>query len=253
MNILLEHKEKKRIFAVRKIVFDIMAKENVQKDEERLEQIESTLGKTEMFIEAHQKTIMVVVAAIIVVVLAIFGVKKFVMEPREAAAQTAIFHAEQLFENNDYATALNGDGVNAGFMDVISEYGGTKTGNLAKYYAGICYLNTGDFNNAIKYLGEYKGKDQIVKPLAKGAMGDAYLELDNAAEAAKCYENAALESENTFTSPMFLMKAGLAYEMVENYNKALEMYKIIKAEYPSSNEGFSIEKYIAYVEAKLAK
>lgn len=230
-----------------------MAKENVQKDEERLEQIETTLGKTEMFIEKHQKNIMIVIAAIIVVILAVFGFKKFVVEPREAAAQTAIFRAEQLFENDDYATALNGDGNNAGFLDVINEYGSTKTGNLARYYAGICYLNTGDFNNAIKYLGEYKGKDQIVRPLAIGAMGDAYMELDNAAEAAKCYERAANETANSFTGPMFLMRAGLAYEMVENYKKALDMYKTIKAEYPNSNEGFNIDKYIAYVEAKMAE
>lgn len=230
-----------------------MAKENVQKDEERLEQIETTLGKTEMFIEKHQKSIMIVIAAIIVVILAVFGFKKFVVEPREAAAQTAIFRAEQLFENDDYATALNGDGNNAGFLDVINEYGSTKTGNLARYYAGICYLNTGDFNNAIKYLGEYKGKDQIVRPLAIGDMGDAYMELDNAAEAAKCYERAANETANSFTGPMFLMRAGLAYEMVENYKKALDMYKTIKAEYPNSNEGFNIDKYIAYVEAKMAE
>lgn len=230
-----------------------MAKENVQKDEERLEQIETTLGKTEMFIEKHQKSIMIVIAAIIVVILAVFGFKKFVVEPREAAAQTAIFRAEQLFENDDYATALNGDGNNAGFLDVINEYGSTKTGNLARYYAGICYLNTGDFNNAIKYLGEYKGKDQIVRPLAIGAMGDAYMELDNATEAAKCYERAANETANSFTGPMFLMRAGLAYEMVENYKKALDMYKTIKAEYPNSNEGFNIDKYIAYVEAKMAE
>ena len=230
-----------------------MAKENVQKDEERLEQIETTLGKTEMFIEKHQKSIMIVIAAIIVVILAVFGFKKFVVEPREAAAQTAIFRAEQLFENDDYATALNGDGNNAGFLDVINEYGSTKTGNLARYYAGICYLNTGDFNNAIKYLGEYKGKDQIVRPLAIGAMGDAYMELDNAAEAAKCYERAANETANSFTGPMFLMRAGLAYEMVENYKKALDMYKTIKAEYPNSNEGFNIDKYIAYVEAKMTE
>ena len=164
-----------------------------------------------------------------------------------------MFRAEQLFEKDDYATALNGDGNNAGFLDIISEYGGTKAGNLARYYAGICYLNTGDFNNAVKYLEEFNGKDQIVKPLATGAMGDAYLELDNTAEAAKCYEKAAKESPNSFTSPMFLMKAGLTYEMVNNYQKALEMYKIIKAEYPTSNEGFNIEKYIAYVEAKMAE
>lgn len=230
-----------------------MAKQNVQKDEERLESIESTLGRTEMFVENNKKTITAVVIALIVIVLAVFGVKKYYLEPRENEAQTAIFRAEQLFENDDYATALNGDGNNMGFLDVINEYGSTKAGNLAKYYAGICYLNTGDYNNAIKYLGEFKGKDQIVKPLATGAMGGAYLELDNAAEAAKCYEQAAKESKNSFTSPMFLMWAGYAYEMVGNYDKALEMYKIVKAEYPNSNEGFSIDKNIAEVETILAR
>ena len=230
-----------------------MAKENVKKDEERLESIESTLGKTEMFIENNKKTITIIVVALVVVVLAIFGIKKYYIEPRNAEAQSQMFRAEQFFNNDDYATALNGDGNNMGFLDVIGNYGSTKSGNLAKYYAGICYLNLGDFENAIKYLGEYKAKDEMVKPLAMGAMGDAYLELDNAAEAAKCYEKAAIESKNSFTSPMMLLKAGYAYEMVENYAMALEMYNIIKTEYPNSNEGFSIEKNIAYVEAKMAK
>lgn len=230
-----------------------MANENVKKNEERLESIESTLGKTEMFIENNKKTITTVVIALVIVILAIFGIKKYYIEPRNDEAQAQMFRAEQFFNNDDYATALNGDGNNLGFLDVINNYGGTKSGNLAKYYAGICYLNLGDFNNAIKYLGEFKGKDEMVKPLALSAMGDAYLELDNAAEAAKCYERAALESKNSFTTPMMLLKAGYAYEMVENYVKALEMYNIIKTEYPNSNEGFSIEKNIAYIEAKMAK
>ena len=230
-----------------------MAKENVMKDEERLESIESTLGKTELFIENNKKTITTVVIALVIVILAVFGVKRYYIDPRNDEAMAQMFRAEQFFNADDYATALNGDGNNEGFLDIINNYGGTKSGNLARYYAGICYLNLGEFNNAIKYLGEYKGKDDIVKPLAMGAMGDAYLELDNAAEAAKCYERAALDSKNSFTSPMMLMKAGYSYEMVDNYQKALEMYKTIQAEYPNSNEGFSIEKNIAFVEAKLAK
>ena len=249
---LFKHIEKKRIFAVRKIVLD-MAKENVKKDEERLEQIESTLGKTEMFIEEHRKPIIIVVAAIIIVVLAIFGIKKFVMEPREAAAEKAMFHAEELFRNDDFATALNGDGNFDGFIQVINDYGRTKSGNLAKCYAGLCYLNMGEFDNAIKYLKEYKAKDQFMKPLSMGAMGDAYMELDNVAEAAACYEKAAKDTKNITTSPMFLMKAGYAYEMVENYKKALEMYNLINSEYPTSTEGYHVLKNIACVEAKMAE
>lgn len=231
-----------------------MAKENLQKNEERLESIESTLSSAELFIEKNRKTITGVIVAVVIVVLAIFGYKKWYQEPREERAQAAIFRAEALFEKDDFATALNGNGNDVvGFLEVINEFGGTKTANLAKYYAGICYLNTGDFNSAIKYLGEFKGKDQLVKALAVGAMGDAYLELGNVAEAAKCYENAAKASSNSFTSPMMLQKAAFTYEMAGDYAKAVAAYKAIKAEYPNSTEARDIDKFITAAETKLAK
>ena len=245
-----------------------MAKQIVKNEgDERLESIETTLTNTELFIEKNQKTITIVLVALIVAVLAVFGVKKYYFEPREKNAQEAIYHAEQYFENDNFTTALNGDGNYLGFIDVINEFGGTKTANLAKYYAGICYLNTGDFNNAINYLKEFKGKDVIVSSLAAGnsagamtgfmgmgmaagAMGDAYMELDKVAEAAASYEKAAA-NENTFSSPFYLLRAGIAYEMAGNYQKAIDTYKRIKAEYPNSNEAFSIEKYIARAQAEM--
>jgi len=231
-----------------------MAKENLKKDEERLESIESTLDSAELFIEKNRKTILIVTGAVVVLILAVFGYKKFIQEPREEKAQAAVFRAEAMFENDDYATALNGNGNDVvGFLDIINEFGGTKTANLAKYYAGICYLNTGDFNNALKYLSEFKGKDQMVKPLAIGAMGDANLELGNVAEAAKCYENAAKASSNSFTAPMMMTKAAYTYEMAGNYAKAVEMYKAIKADFPNSTEARDIDKYITAAEIKLGK
>lgn len=229
-----------------------MAKQNVKNEgDERLESIESTLSNAELFIEKNQKAIVIVLAVLIVAVLAFFGVKKFYLEPREANAQSAIFHAEQYFEKDNFTSALNGDGNYLGFVDVINEFGGTKTANLAKYYAGICYLNTGDFNNAISYLKEFNGKDVMLTSMALGAMGDAYMELDNVAEAAKCYESAAVKSANSFTSPMYLLRAGIAYEMADDFQKAIDLYKKIKADYPMSNEAFSIEKYIARAQTEM--
>ena len=177
-----------------------MAKQNVKNEgDERLESIETSLSNAELFIEKNQKVIIILLAVVAVAVFAFFGVKKFYVDPREANAQDAIFRAEQYFEKDNFNSALNGDGNYLGFIDVINEFGGTKTANLAKYYAGICYLNTGDFNNAISYLKEYKGKDVIISSMALGALGDANLELGNTAEAAKYYESAAAKSENTFT------------------------------------------------------
>lgn len=229
-----------------------MAKQNVKNEgDERLESIETTLSNAELFIEKNQKAIVILLSVVIVAVLAFFGVKKLYLEPREENAQKAIYHAEQYFEKDNFETALNGDGNYLGFVDVINEFGGTKTANLAKYYAGICYLNTGDYNNAISYLKGFNGKDVMLTSMALGAMGDANMELGNLAEAAKCYESAAIKSANAFTSPMYLLRAGMAYEMAGNYQKAIDMYKTIKAEYPTSNEGFSIEKYIARAQAEM--
>lgn len=229
-----------------------MAKQNVKNEgDERLESIETTLSKTELFIANNQKTIIIVLAVLAIAVLAVFGVKKFYLEPREKEAQTAIYHAEQYFENDNFATALNGDGNYLGFVDIINDFGGTKTANLAKYYAGICYLNTGDFNQAVSYLKDFKGKDVLVSSLALGALADAYMELDKVAEAAEAYEKAANKSENTLTSPMYLLRAGMAYEMAGNYQQALNVYNKIKKDYPTSNEGFSIEKYIARAQAEM--
>lgn len=229
-----------------------MAKQNVKNEgDERLESIETTLTKAEQFVIDNQKPIYIVLAVLIVAVLAFFGVKKYYLEPREKDAQAAIYHAEQYFENDNFATALNGDGNYLGFVDVINDFGGTKTANLAKYYAGVCCLNTGDFNKAVEYLKSYKGKDVLVSSLALGCLADAYMELGNVAEAAKCYVSAAKKSANSFTSPMYLLRAGMAYEMVGDYQNAINVYNTIKADYPNSNEGFSIEKYIARAQAEM--
>lgn len=245
-----------------------MAKEKQKKDGERLEQIESTLGKTEMFIERNKKPIVIGVIAVIVVVLVIIGLKKFVWEPREVAAQEMLYPTQEILISDGpqqavdslsnavvdkkYEIALNGDGASCGLLSIIDEYGRTKAGNLARYYAGVCYLNLGDFENAIKYLKEFESDDMFAKPLSMGLIGDAYLELGDINEAASCYEKAGMETKNITTSPYLLMKAGYAYEMVDNYSKALEMYNVIKNEYPSSTQGYHILKNIAMVEAKRA-
>lgn len=229
-----------------------MAKENLKKEGgDSLESIESTLSKTELFIEKNQKLLLVIVAVVVVLVAGFFGVKKFYCEPRENDAQQAIYHAEQYFEKDNFANALNGDGNNLGFADIVSEYGNTKTGNLAKYYAGVCCLKAGDFNKAIDYLKSFKGKDQLVKPLALGNIADAYLELGNMADAASYYEKAANVSKNSFTAPAMLMRAAMVNEMIGNYQKAISLYKQLKSEYPNSNEAFGIDKNIANAEAKL--
>lgn len=207
--------------------------------------VEEALSKTERFIEKNQQLLTIIIGVIVVVVLVFFGFKRFYMAPREKEANEQMFMAERYFEIDSLNLALNGDGMYPGFLEIIDDYGMTKGANLSKYYAGVCYLKMGNFEEAIDHLKSFKGKDQVLGPMAKGALGDAYLEMDQAAKAVGAYLEAADLNENEFSSPLFLMKAGWTYEILKDYKKALEIYERIKFKFPASNEAREIDKYIA--------
>lgn len=212
--------------------------------EDKIVAVEEALSRTEMFIETNQKYIMIVLAAIILVVLGYLGYTKLYIAPREAKAQSEVFMAQKYFESDSLDLALNGDGNYIGFLEIIDNYGSTKTGNLASYYAGLCYLKKGEYQQAINYLEDFSSDEMMVSSMATGAIGDAYLELGNKEKAISYYTKAAETSPNEFTSPVFYMKAGLTYELNGDFENALKMYENIKSKYPRSFEGRDIEKYI---------
>ena len=225
-----------------------MAHEN--KADDGVLKVEETLSKAELFIETHQKNIAIVIGAIIVVVVGYLGYKNFYAAPREKQAQAQMFGAQQYFEKDSFKLALKGDGNNPGFLTVIDEFGGTKSGNLAHYYAGICYLKTGDFNKAIENLESFSSDDEFVAPIALGATGDCYLELGQTDKAIDYYIKASKKSENDMTTPLYLMKAGLASEIKGDFKSALEYYTTIKDKYKKSQQASEIDKYIARAELK---
>lgn len=232
-----------------------MAKQKNTKDitEERFEAVEEALTKSEQIIEKHQKTILTVIAIVVVVVVAYFGFDKYYLQPLEEEAQIEMAQAESYFAQDSLQLALNGDGANLGFLDIIDDYGMTKSANLSHYYAGLCYLKMGDFEKAISHLKGFSANDQVVSPMAVGAIGDAYMELGKTDKAINYYLDAANQKVNDFTSPFFLQKAAWAYESNGNFDKALDMHKRIKKEFATSNEGREADKYIAYLSGKLEK
>jgi len=200
-----------------------------------------------LFIEKNKKPIIIAVAAIVLVIGGYFVFKKAYVAPMEKEAQEQMFVAEKYFEKDSFQLALNGDGNNWGFLKITEEYGITKAADLAHYYAGICYLQTGNFKAAIEHLEEYDGDDKLIAPIAVGATGDAYVELGKTEKGISYFEKAA-GAKNKVLSPVYLKKAGIAYESLKKTEKALESYTKVKDEYPRSQEAADIEKYIARVQ-----
>jgi len=228
----------------------MVSKKKAQRGE-NLEAVEQALSSTERFIEDNQKTLTYIVLAVIVIIAGYLGSKRFIIGPKEKEAQAQIFMAESYFEKDSFNLALNGDGNYLGVLDVIDNYKMTKTANLAHYYAGISYLRLGEYEKAIDYLQDFKSNDDMIKPIAIGAIGDAYAEMDNYGKAVQHYIEAANEAENSLLTPLYLQKAGELLELQDKPSEALKHYKRIKTDYPDSNEGRQIDKYIARTELKI--
>ena len=219
-----------------------------QQEEKNLE-VNGIIAKTEQFIEKNKKRLTIIAVAV-VVALAIWAYVALVAQPRQVRAAEDMFAAEQWFNEGNFEQALNGNDQFLGFADIIDEYGSTKSGNLAKYYAGICQLNLGQYNEAIDLLKSYKGKDLFTGAEALMLIGDAYAELENAADAAKYYEKAATKANNFIVTPTALWKAGMMYLQLGKNDDAVKAFQQIKENYPESPEYSEADKYIAYAENK---
>jgi len=221
--------------------------QKIDKTEERIHSVEETLSKTEHFIEKNQKLLINIGIALVIIVLGFYAVRNYYILPREADASGQMFMAQKYFEKDSLKQALNGDGNYPGFLSIIDDYKWTSASNLAHYYAGICYLKQGKFQDAIDQLKSFSGKDELVAPMAVGAIGDAYMELNQPDKAVSEYEKAANLRDNKFTTSMFLLKAAFAYEELKNNDKAIELYTKIKTKYPNSIEAADVDKYIAKI------
>jgi tetratricopeptide (TPR) repeat protein len=226
-----------------------MAKKDKNK-EELLVDVESSLTGLERYFEENKNAITGVAVAIFVVVAGYFAYTNLYQKPLEQEAKEEIFYAERLFQKDSFQQAIEGYQGHLGFLDVAADYSSTAAGNMANYYAGISYLQLGQYENAIRLLDEFSTTDPILSAQAKGAIGDAFMELKQPEEALDYYRKAAKVSSNSYVVPFYLFKAGLVAEMQDDPATAVDFYQRIKQEFPDSKQAADIEKYIAHAEAK---
>jgi tetratricopeptide (TPR) repeat protein len=223
-----------------------MAKNKKDENPSTISSVEETLTRTEQYLEENYKTLLIGLAAIVLLV-GLGWLAKIYLNKRNDEAQSQMFQAEKYLEIDSLKLALNGDGNYLGFLDIAKDYKFTNSGNLARYCAGICYLHLGNYNEAIDFLNKYSKKDKVIGSLAIGATGDAYVELGNLEKGVSKYIEAADYAKNSFNSPIFMMKAAEIYESTGKYQEALNLYERIQNKYPESTEGTTIEKNIARV------
>lgn len=198
--------------------------------------------------EKNKKMITGLIVAVVLAVGGFFAYKYFVQQPNEDKASRALSKVQNWFEVDSSNLVINGDGQSQGGLSVIKKFSGTDAANLSKFYVGMSYLKTGDFNNAIKYLGEFNGNGTVMANAAFGALGDAYMEAGKTDKGIEFYNKAAaIGDKDPFTASLYTFRAGLANERAGKIEEAKKLYKTIKEKYPTSMVGGEIDKYLARV------
>jgi tetratricopeptide (TPR) repeat protein len=215
----------------------MMAKKVEHRNEilENPEALAEKLQGAETWLERHPKTVVGVAAVIALIVGGYFGFRYYI-DNQNAEAQREMFQAVYYFEADSLNLALNGDGNNLGFKDIVSDYKFTDAANLANYYAGVCYLKQGQYEPARLYLEDFSSNDLLVQARAYSLIGDTYMEQEKYEDAAKYYQKAADYKSNKYFTPAYLMKAALAYEKSNQLDKAKDAYDRIITEYFESAE-----------------
>ena len=224
-----------------------MAKKT-KEEEIRQQNVAEAVSKTEQFFKENGKIIYGCVLAVLIIAIAILAYNRFILQPKKAQAQDQMVRAEQWFEAGEYELALNGDGNDLGFEDIIDQFG-TKGGQSVYLYAGVAKLHLGEFDEAISYLKKYKGEDPILLSRAQSCIGDAFVGKEDYSTAITWFEKAAKTADNVYAAA-YLMKAGIAAEALDNTDKALAYYKEIKDKWANAPEAAEIDKYITRIETK---
>jgi tetratricopeptide (TPR) repeat protein len=215
--------------------------------------LDETASRSEKWIYKNQKTILTVLAVTVLVILGYLAYQKYIQEPKEKEAANELAFPKVYFDDaitntvaadSLFILALEGADGKYGFIDIASEYSGTKAGNLANYYAGISFLKIKDYQEAIEFLEKFSSNDELLAPVAKGAIGDAFADINQLDDALDYYFKAANLRDNTFSTPLFLFKAGNTAMDLNKYSKALDAFKRIKKDYPTSEEAKNIDIYI---------
>ena len=219
--------------------------------------LDESASRTEEWVAKNQKYIFSIVGAIALLTVAYLTYDKFVLEPKEDEAAEEMFTAQQNFQAAVDATtaqdslfnlALNGADSNYGFLQIIDKYSGTEAANLANYFAGISYLNTEKYTEAIAHLDKFSSEDVVMSTLATGAIGDAFAQKNQLKEALEYYVKAAKMNDNEMTTPRFLFKAGQTAYLLEQKEEALKHFTELKEKYETAPEARNVDGLIGMMQ-----
>jgi predicted negative regulator of RcsB-dependent stress response len=205
------------------------------------EALATEINKAQTVIEKNKSVFTYIGIALLAGIVGFFGYKWY-SQNQDTEAQAALFPLVSKFEIDSTK------GLSKDFAKVADDFGMSKAGNLAHFYAGVASLKDGKYDEAIEQLKDFSSSDLLVQARAFSLIGDAYVEKKALSDAITYYKKAADYKPNKFFTPVYLMKLAGAYEANKENENAIEAYTTIVEKYEDSQETTLAKKYKSKLE-----
>ena len=222
---------------------------------ENPEALSEKVGQLENYInDKKNRGIVYGVGALIVAIVLGVIFLRYWSSTQNAEAHTELTQAVFYFESDSLNKALNGDGNNYGFLQIIDKFGSTDAGNLSRFYAGAVYMKLESYDNAVRYLEDFSSSDDMIAARAKSLVGDARMELNDYGAAVSAYQSATnLTSDKSELQPIYLMKLAVALEENGDLAGAKDAYGKVADKHKKSTFNQDARKHKARLEGLLAE
>ena len=220
-------------------------------EDEVLVDIVEVRDRAQDTLNRFRRPLMIAGGALLVLIIGLIAWRVYISTQQTEAVEQ-MRQAERLFEKDSFAVAMlkTLPGGFKGFPQIIEDYPGTQSANLANYYAGVCLLNLGKYEAAISYLRDFSAKGSVLPIMKNGALGDAYSEVKDFDSAKSYYKKAVSAQANELLTPFYIKRLAMLAQKENDYEAARKYYQQLKDEYPNSTEGQDAEKYLIYLEGK---
>lgn len=154
------------------------------------------------------------------------------------------------FDSGMYLESIEGNPQSKvmGLKKIVSEYGNSENGEIAKVYLGHAYFYLGKVDEALKNYEDFDGSNELFIAAAFAGEAACYEAKNDLEKAAELYRKASSVSEENVLNPQYLLFSGINLLKVKKITEAKEIFERIKKDFPTTVSGREVERYLAQVE-----
>jgi tetratricopeptide (TPR) repeat protein len=194
----------------------------------------------------HKKQVGTVLTVAVVVVL---GVVVYLnnQATNNEKASTDLAKVYSFFDGGQYQQAIDGipERNIPGLKSIVENYGGTRSGDMARFYLASAYYSMGKYDDALEQFEDTGDLGPRLGVARLSGMAGCYEARQKYSEAGEYYEKAATAYADDINAAENLNNAARSYASAGNKEKALELYKKLKKSYPTTSFGREADRFIS--------